>query len=819
MSETLMIIDAYNFLFSAYFALPNLTHNELPVGAVYGFINILLKHLRSKPDYLVVALDTGKSTFREVLYDAYKANRPPVPGNLTPQFSLLRECIDALNLNSLEVHGFEADDVIASLVKKFQGSDLKIVILSTDKDLMQLVNENVYIVNPIKNKIIGTNEVKEKFGIFPIQIADFLALIGDASDNIPGVPGIGIKTAAKLLNTFGSIDNFKIEEISPSRIRENLLRYSDQLTLSKKLVSLADNIEIKHSLHDIRYNSHSDDKLLPFLQKYGFRNLIPKLIKSVPEKKIHVGSHAHILDRFITSVLYEGKMTIYQDGEYIIFSTQEAQFTTKECPDSITTLLEDLSIKKIFHSGNLALPHPSNESFEDLKIMAYTLNTLNTSLEHLFSEHLKETSPETFPLKMERLYLELVKKMIREKVCTLYYKVDKPLINIVKKIENNGVLLDIEYLNNLSEEISTELQRIEKNIFDIVGERFSLASPKQLSEILFEKMKIPVQKKLKTGLASTDGEVLESLSIQGYRIADELLKWRHNIKLKSAYIDPLINRIESGEHRANRISTTYSTTLTLTGRLSSSNPNLQNIPRDENIRRIFITRKDHTFICADYSQIELRILAHIANVTKLKAALMSGTDLHTLTARQIFKTDNITPELRNRAKAVNFGIVYGITNFGLAKQLSISKEEATLYIAQYFEEYPEIKEYMRATKETARINGYVKTLMNRKCPIRNINSTNYALKSIAERSAINAPIQGTAADIIRKAMIAIAEESELLECMVMQVHDELIFEVEKNMLHKFALNIKTRMEESPQISMHVDLKCGTSLGKLESLQL
>ncbi|QHD65345.1 DNA polymerase I [Neorickettsia findlayensis] len=816
MSKTLMIIDAYNFLFSAYFALPNLTHDELPVGAVYGFLNILLKHLRNKPEYLVVALDNGKSTFRESIYGNYKANRPPVPGNLTPQFALLRECVDVLNLNPLEIEGFEADDIIATLVRKFSKSDIKIKILSTDKDLMQLVSENVHIVNPIKNRIIGINEVKEKFGVFPTQMTDFLSLVGDASDNIPGVPGIGVKTAAKLLNTFGTIDNFRLNEVSPARIRESLLRHQDQLTLSKKLVSLADNIHIQCSLDCIRYQQQDDTKLLTFLQKYGFKNLIPKLVKSTPKQSLHIIKSTNKINDFILSAKYGGQIAIYKNARETIFSTQESSIISDL--NTLKDLLTDQSIKKIFHSDNIPHPDPANESFEDLKVIAYPLNTLNTDLEYLFSHYLGETSTEAFHKRLNELYAKLRNAMFTEKVLTLYYKVDKPLINVIKHIEKNGISVDVEQLHSLSTQISSELEEIENKIFDTAGKTFSLQSPKQLGKVLFEEMQIPIQKKLKTGLPSTDNEVLTKLSLQGYVIADDLLSWRHYIKLKTAYIDPLLLKVNPSE-KTHRISTTYSTTLTLTGRLSSSNPNLQNIPREKSIRKIFTAKEGHHFLCADYSQIELRVLAHIANVERLQCALASGSDLHTLTASQIFKTDKITPDLRNKAKAVNFGIVYGITNFGLSKQLAISKEEAASYIQKYFDEYPEIKSYMNRIKSQAKKDTYVKTIMNRKCPIQNINSDNHLISLVAERSAINAPIQGTAADIIRAAMVRIAQEKELLSHVVMQVHDELVFELETTVIQQLAKKIKRIMEEFHEIPLLVELKHGPNLGELEELKL
>lgn len=816
MSKTLMIIDAYNFLFSAYFALPNLTHNELPVGAVYGFINILLKHLKNKPDYLVIALDNGKSTFREAIYRDYKANRPPVPGNLTPQFALLRECIDVLNLNSIEIDGFEADDIIATLVTKFRHDDLTIKILSSDKDLTQLVNENVYIINPIKNKIIGIHEVKEKFGVLPRQMRDFLSLIGDPSDNVPGVPGIGTKTAAKLLNTFENIENFNLDEISPTRIRENLIKYSEQLALSKSLVSLTHDIDIEHSLDSLCYREQEEKKLLPFLQKYGFKNLIPKLIKNKPEQPRPATNLTKEIDRFILAAKYEGQISLYKEEDKIIFSTQK--LSIEENLSEVEKLLKDKSIKKIFHSDNIPHPYPENNSFDDIKVMAYILDTLNTGLEYLFLHYLKEASEEMFPRRLHELYGKIYSEMFKEKVLTLYYKVDKPLIHIVRTIEKNGLLIDVEQLRLLSEQISEERKKVEAKIFSTVGQTFALKSPKQIGEMLFEKMKIPVQKKLRTGLASTDSEVLKSLSNQGYKIADDLLLWRHHDKLQTAYIEPLLLKVGSSV-QSHRISTTYSTTLTLTGRLSSSNPNFQNIPRDKSVRKIFIAKEGYQFLCADYSQIELRILAHIANVEQLKNALASGTDLHTLTATQIFKTNEITSELRNRAKAVNFGIIYGITSFGLSKQLSISKEEAALYIDKYFAEYPEIKDYMSRIKSQAKRDTYVKTLMQRKCPIQNINSDNHTRMLVAERSAINAPVQGTAADIIRMAMVRIAKDKELLSLLIMQVHDELVFEVKTSDLQRIAKKVKEIMEKSPDITLLAELKHGPSLDELHELTL
>jgi DNA polymerase-1 len=812
--KTLMIVDAYNFLFRAYFALPQLTHNGIPVGAVYGFINILLKYIGTNPEYLVIASDTGKSTFREKIYDQYKINRPPVPSDLTPQFFLLRELVSAFNFNFIEQDGYEADDIIATLVKRFKSKDLKIIIVSSDKDLMQLVSDNVLILDPIKNIFFDSNEVKKKFDVFPHQIVDYLSLVGDASDNIPGVPNIGPKTAAKLLNEFQTLDAIDLDKIPRQKLRDNLITFKDQLLLSRTLVTLADDINIHHNLDDLLNKKPDEQILLEFLQKYGFNRIIKTFIKSIPIiNSKQTLKNTTDLDKFLIQAQYSGLISIYQLEDNIYLTDNENhQFKVEEksLEEKFSRLLKDSSILKIFHSENFNHDKYEINSYHDLKLMSYTINTTNTNLKSLFSDN--SIDENLYHSKLIELYKIIRKKIFESHVFTLYFKIDKPLSMVINKIQNRGVLVDKTYLESLSNELINKIQEKEKQIFAHTKERFLLSSPKQLGEVLFNHMKLPIIKKSKTGGFSTDSEVLEALSIQGFEIADLILEWRKFVKLQNTYVDPLFHRAIKSED--SRICTIYDITSTLTGRFSSSNPNLQNIPREKFMRKIFIAREGHSLISADYSQIELRILAQIANVDTLKAALINGDDLHEITAKQIFGVDKVTKDLRNKAKAINFGIVYGITGFGLARQLNIPRDEASEYIKSYFDKYPGIKEYMEKTKEKAKNDQFVATEMGRRCYIDNINSQNFTLKSIAERSAINAPIQGTAADIIRKAMVKISYEKEVEKFLIMQVHDELIFEVPDDKIEYCVKKVKSIMESISSIPMKVDIKIGRNLGDL-----
>lgn len=901
--QTLLIVDAYNLLFRAYYALPQLNYNGLPVGAAYGFINILLKYIANTPEYLIIASDTGHSTFREKIFPEYKINRPPVPGDLTPQFALLREMMKAFNFNFIECRSFEADDIIATITKKFKSPDLKIIILSSDKDLMQLVEENIFILDPLKDKLFAPKDVEEKFGVRPEQMIDFLSLVGDPSDNIPGVKGIGPKTAALLLQEFGSIENITLEKITKQKLKENLANYKEETKLSKMLVALEKNVPINLELSDLLYKKPIEAELAVFLEKYGFKNVLRKLINA-PTIELATASKepANSLASFTAKARYSGYLAIYAHEDTLYLADNENNFIKilkkpeAEIPSIIKELFFNKAILKIFHSDNFSFlnnyvfydkvivspetlvpaDHTINEEIreannqllinlhfeaplnnkeinsgansesknktksetnsihsnnintnvntsinstsEDLKSMAYVLNTTRTSLPallHDFADFEELPLPEKIVTNFVKIYQLLRQQLFLNQAFTLYYKVDRPLQEVIYQMCQKGIMVDRNYLKELFLEFQEKLIGLQKDIFAITGEEFLISSPKQLAEVLFEKMKLPALKKSKTGNYSTNSDVLENLDLLGFPIAAKLLEWRKFIKLQNTYIEPLIKKAEQDPNSI--IRTNYNLNSTLTGRFSSSSPNLQNIPKENKIRRIFIARKGCKLLSADYSQVELRILSNIADVPELKAALLRGEDLHNITAAQVFETNNVTKELRNKAKAINFGIIYGISAFGLARQLNILKEEANSYIEKYFARYPGIKEYMETVKTEVRKNGYIKTMLGRRCYIENINSPNAILRSIAERSAINAPIQGTAADIIRKAIIKLSLDEEITNYLSLQIHDELVFEIPENRVSVIAEKIKNIMEQVTNIALKVDLRIGHSLGDLEPI--
>ncbi len=825
--ENLIVIDSYGFLFRAYHALPPLLNPQgIQVGAIHGFLNMLIKVISEhKATHWVAVCDTGKKTFRNEIYPEYKTNRGEPDEELIPQFSLLKEALKAFNITCLSVEGYEADDIIATIAKT---STIPITIISSDKDLMQLITHNIKMFDPIKNKYIGAKDVLDKFGVEPKKLLDCFALIGDNSDNIPGVPGIGPKTAAILINEFNSLDNLltQLDKIKQNKRRTTLQKNINQALLSRQLAQLRNDVVLEKSLDDFLFHPPKKEQLIPFLLQNNFKiiinrveNLFYKQENNTRHKKVTTTLEEEDLAKKCKK---NGIFALYahfiqdKNSKLGISLGENKNYTISF--DKLNYLKEVLAspqVLKVSYNIKSLLKYFDIQAFTDIDVMNYTLNTNSQTLQDISYNHFGEHLPIEAAMQAEvvfKIYKILQKQLFQKKAITLYERLDLPSISVLHKIEQNGVLIDKKILNDTSYEFSILIRKIEQAIYKITECEFNIASPKQLSDILFRDIK--GQKKLKSGNYSTSSQVLEPLALQGNEIAQKVLAWRHFSKLKNTYTDALLSYINE---KTGRIHTHYSLTKTSTGRLSSSSPNLQNIPKKSNndIRRAFIAPHNYYLISADYSQIELRLLAHMADMKDLKQALISGEDIHSVTAKQIF--GNVNDDLRNKAKAINFGIIYGISAFGLAQQLNISNEEAKLHIDNYFKSYPGIKKYTEKTKELARTNGYVKTIYGRRCYFKDINSKSVTIRKVSERAAINAPLQGSAADIMKQAMVKLHPKLKDGR-IIMQIHDELVIEVPKEALEETALLIKSILEKviNLTIPMHVNISYGKNLQDLKT---
>ncbi len=918
--KKIALIDGYGFVFRAYHSLPDLTRNDgTPVGAVFGFTNMIIKILASLDvSHIAIIFDSGGKNFRHELYKEYKANRPPCPENLIPQFAIIRECANALNIATLEKSGFEADDIIATLAKKCYNEDFETLIISSDKDLMQLINDRTKMYDAMKNKIIDSSSVKEKFSVTPDKVLDVLALIGDASDNIPGVKGIGEVSASELINQFGSLEKIyeNLENIPQKKRKEYLEKSKNEAFLSKKLASLDENVELKIEIDDLRKKNIEPLKLIDFLAIQGFNSLLAKVkkefnivnsdIKNTPNQtdsknikynKITVKNNEDInyiynlskdkgtivIDYITNNDLIEF-LTLSpvspNDEElkifYIKFDNKIIQknhiaddlFSSKNTKDSSINIHDfeaiffDNSIRKVFYDGKKFIRSYKNFLqfndikinnfsiiFDDLNLINYLTNPSNTNhfkelitinLNHNFDElnfnkifdkiH-NNDNKENFEyndneiealcfvnLCIFELYAILAPKITEFKLHNSYHKIELPLLNILADIEVNGVNIDLTKLQKLSNEFHIRILELQKEIYALSGTEFNIASSQQLADILFNKLQLKSNaKSKKTHNLSTNVKVLEELAFQGNIIAEKIIEYRKFSKLVSTYCEALPKLVSPITHK---IHTTYSNTATITGRLNSTHPNLQNIPNKtiegKKIKSCFIAKDNAVLISADYSQIELRILAHIAKIPALISAFKDNVDIHVRTASQIFGVaENAVDEnMRSKAKAINFGIIYGISAFGLAKQIKSSKAEASNYIESYFSNYNGIKEYMEQTINFAKQNGYVETIIGRRCFIKDINSSNYIIKSEAERQAINAPIQGSCADIIKKAMIGVynrIQQKQLRSKLIMQIHDELIIETPNDEIDIIKEILQHEMSNA--IKLDIDLKIDIAIKK------
>ncbi|WP_135079749.1 DNA polymerase I [Terasakiella sp. SH-1] len=925
--EHVYLIDGSSFIFRAYFANmrnPMTRADGTPVGAVYGFCSMLMKLLSdTDADHVAVVFDTARKTFRNDVYPEYKAHRPPPPEDLIPQFDLVREAVEAFNVARVEMAGYEADDLIATYAKQASAMGADVTIVSIDKDLMQLVDDNICMYDTMKNRIIKHDEVVEKFGVGPESVVDVQALAGDSSDNVPGVEGIGPKTAALLINEYGDLETLleRAPEIKQKKRRERLIEQAEMARISKKLVTLCQDVPIEVPLSDFANQQLDAEKLIGFFEEQGFKSLtgrvaskfglevaageegaerqgggivIPSQAELSPKETAYeLVQDENSLSRWVEGARLKGTVAVdtetdsldatsanlvgvslaYEVGKacYIplrhksaqaeqtsLFGDEEESAKAPEQVDFdkavalLKSLLEDETVLKVGQNikyDMLVLANPDNggiqvSPIDDTMVLSYINDgaTHKHNMDVLADMHLgvspipfkevcgtgkkqitfdlveldkaRDYAAEDADITL-RLHKLLKPKLAEGRNVTLYEMLERPLIPVLTLMEQNGIRVDVQELHAISEEFTGRLAELEKEIHELAGKEFNIASPKQLGEVLFDDLELPGGKKGKTGAYQTSVSVLEKLADAGHDIPVKVIEYRQLSKLKSTYADALIAQVNA---KTKRVHTSFQQAVTSTGRLSSSDPNLQNIPirteEGRRIRRAFVAEEGKILMAADYSQIELRLLAHVAGIEALKEAFHQGIDIHALTASQVFgvPVEGMDPMVRRNAKAINFGIIYGQSQYGLAKQLGITNDEAKEYINAYFEQYPGIRKFMESAKEEARENGYVTTFMGRKCFIPGINDKNGALRAMGERAAINAPIQGGAADIIKKAMIRLPDalnSAGLSSKLLLQVHDELVLEVLPQEEQKTKEVLKTVMEGAADLSVPLVVDIGT----------
>ncbi len=909
------LIDGSGYIFRAYYALPPLSRKSdgLPTGAVSGFCSMLFKLLEDsrsddsihKPTHFAVIFDSARKNFRNDIYSEYKANRAETPDDLIPQFEYIRKSVKAFNLPSIELLNYEADDLIATYAKQITDAGAKVTVISSDKDLMQLVSDKIRLYDPMKSKVIGEKEVLEKFGVKPSQVIDVQSLAGDSSDNIPGVPGIGVKTAAELINKYKTLDTLlkKASEIPQNKRRETLLTNKDKALLSRQLVTLKNDVPIEDDPSSFIIKEIKKDNLYNFLREMEFNRLLSQAIsfygednvidsssdiKQTKTSKINTELYKSILiekdlDKLIDILNTKSFISIdtetsslnpleaeligvsfsydLNEAYYIPIGHKNIKSLNKELVlKKIKPLLEDPSIKKVGQNIKYDLIVLKNNGIEidpveDTMLLSYVLDAGNNrhNMDSLSELHLGHKTisykdvvgtgkkqlnfsdvnlEEATKYAAEdadvtlRLYNLLLERVNSEKLKKIYEVFEKPMIKLLSKLEINGVKVDQVYLEKLSKKFEERLKKIEKEIYEVSGKEFNIGSPKQLGEIIYNDLKIAKLKKTRKGSLATSAKILEDLALTGHKFPNLVLEWRQASKLKSTYTDALQNHISN---KTKRVHTSFLLAATNTGRLASSDPNLQNIPikteDGKEIRKAFIAEKNNILISADYDQIEMRILADIADVKELKKAFKSNQDIHALTASQVFglPLNKVTDDFRRKAKAINFGIIYGITQYGLAKQIAVSNQEALDFINSYFRKFPEIKDYMNSTIKTCRKQGYVANIFGRRIHLRGINDKNFSVRSFQERAAINAPIQGSAADIIRLAMIKIDElltNQKNKAKMLLQIHDELIFEClkkDENEIKKIIKDAMTSISSSEHhmfsIPLEVSINSGNNWGE------
>jgi DNA polymerase I len=983
--DHVFLVDGSSYIFRAYHALPPLNRKSdgLQVNAVLGFCNMLWKLLRdmpedNRPTHLAIIFDKSEITFRNKLYPDYKAHRPPAPDDLIPQFGLIRDAVRAFDLPCLEQIGFEADDLIATYARLATERGATTTIVSSDKDLMQLVTDKVVMYDTMKDRRIGIPEVIEKFGVPPEKVVEVQALAGDSTDNVPGVPGIGVKTAAQLIVEYGDLEQllFRATEIKQPKRREALIENAEKARISRKLVLLDDKVDLDVPLEDLAVHEPDARKLIAFLKAMEFSTLTKRVaeysqidssdvaadgggkgsppapapragtqgvdllstfdaptgkdrggagggapakpgdrsdkasslkgspislaearkdaarklpvdrskyqtIRTIDELngwiarardagRFVIDAKANSIDPMQADICGIALALAPNEASYIPLAHKQSgdgvglfdaglapgQLKESEALEALKPLLESAGILKIgfnikFNAVMLAQAGITLRNADDAQLMSYALDagrnghSLDTlsdlwlghgmiahgdligsgkgklTFDQVAIDRATEYSAESADVIM-RLWRVLKPRLVADRMTTAYETLERPLVSVLARMERRGISIDRQVLSRLSGDFAQTAARVEAEIQEVAGEPVNVGSPKQIGDILFGKMGLPGGTKTKTGAWSTTAQVLDDLAEQGYDFPKKILEWRQVSKLKSTYTDALPEYVNPQTHR---VHTTYALAATTTGRLSSNEPNLQNIPvRTEDgrkIRRAFIATPGHKLVSADYSQIELRLLAEIADVPSLRQAFRDGLDIHAMTASEMFGVPikDMPSEVRRRAKAINFGIIYGISAFGLANQLGIAREEASAYIKKYFERFPGIRAYMDETREFCRKNGYVTTLFGRKCYYPDIKASNASIRSFNERAAINARLQGTAADIIRRAMIRIEDalaEKKLSAQMLLQVHDELIFEVPDGEVAATLPVVQKVMQDAPfpavilSLPLQVDARAATN---------
>ncbi len=911
--QHVFLIDGSGFLFRAYYGIKQrMTRADgTLVNAVHGFSTMLMKLIDdTDADHIAVIFDSARKTFRNDIYPEYKAHRPPPPDDLIPQFELVREATRAFNVACVDMPGYEADDLIATYAALAKKQGAEVTVVSSDKDLMQLVDDRVTMFDAMKGKKIGPDQVMEKFGVGPDRVIEVQALAGDSSDNVPGVPGIGIKTAAQLIVEYGDMEGVlaHAEEIKQPKRRQNLIDHANDARVSKELVTLKNDVPVKVPLSDFAVKEPDQDELLEFLAAQDFRKLTERVssrygfeasddasINYAPqtiEASYELVQDMDALEKWVAGANNKGVVAFDTEttsldatraelvGVSLCFEAGRACYiplahkapaaqgtfdlgdgggdgNNADAPEQapfdlalarLKEMLEDPAVLKIGHNIKYDAQVLANygiqvQAVDDTMLLSYVLECglHGHGLDDLSDMHFEHKnikfkevagagkSQVTFDLvpldkaldyaaedadMTWRLHTLLKPRLVEENMVTVYETLERPLIGVLVDMERHGIKVDAAELKRLSDDFAVRQDELMEEVHELAGRDFNVGSPKQLGEVLFDEMGLPGGKKGKTGAYTTGAEVLEKLAAEGHVLPQKVLDWRQLAKLKSTYTDALTAQINP---YTGRVHTSYSMAGTSTGRLASSNPNLQNIPvrteEGRKIREAFIPETGCKLLSADYSQIELRLLAHVAGIDTLIDAFRSGDDIHALTASQVFgvPVEGMDPMVRRQAKAINFGIIYGISAFGLARQLDISNGEASDYINAYFERYPGIRTYMDQTKEEARNQGFVSTLFGRKCHVRGIGDKNPSMRNFAERAAINAPIQGGAADIIKRAMIAMPDALEtagLKAKMLLQVHDELVFEVPEEELNATSDIVKNTMENAAKLDVPLIVDSG-----------
>lgn len=854
--KKIIVIDGNSLMYRAFYGIRLLTTSKgVFTNAVYGFTNMLLTLVEQyNPDYIGVAFDLKSPTFRHEIFEDYKGNRQKAPEELLPQFDLLKRLLKAMNIAIYEKEGFEADDILGTFSRIAREKGLDAYLVTGDRDAMQLVSDTTTVLlnrrGTTDMQAFDPEKVKEVYGLTPDQIIDLKALMGDSSDNIPGVPGVGEKTALKLLSEFGTLENVldNIDNISGKKLKENLAKYKEQAILSRKLATIIQDVPMDFALEDCCYDIPKSSELKALLEELEFYSILSRLdfgddkqqsnIAEYDKETIVIKSLDH-LSSSVEEALKRDEVAFNFDENTITFAWNKKQvyhvplfkdmlddgLDYYEAMEELKPIFIHESIKIIVHDGKSLLLRAWKQGIEvrnlafDTFIAAYLLDPTHTryDVKYLLYEHMKIDVDGVDAADVLMLAKEMQTKLKDLGMDNLYYEIEHPLIEVLANMELTGFKVNKDMLRELDVELTTLLEELTKKIYDLAGEEFNINSPKQLGVILFEKLGLPVVKKTKTGY-STNIEVLEQLKGK-HDIIEEIIDYRQIMKLKSTYVDGLLSVIDPDD---GRVHSSFNQTITATGRISSTDPNLQNIPvrmeMGRQIRRVFVpTDENHVLVDADYSQIELRVLAHISGDPTFIDAFKHNQDIHKRTASEVWgiPLEDVTPEQRNDAKAINFGIVYGISDYGLARNLGITRNKAHAYIESYLNRYPGIRAYMERIVEEGKRNGYVSTLMGRRRPLPELSSRNFNTRSFGERVAMNTPIQGTAADIIKKAMNDVYYEIKargLKSKLVLQVHDELIIDAYIPELEEVKKILKEKMEKAMELSVPlvVDIGIGSS---------